>query len=80
MSDRDSLRRLGILAMLASAGEIGVSLPNLIAGMKLLTAEQVMDGLSILRRKGCLSEVPDRIRMAIGRLFGGMPPKTWSFR
>jgi hypothetical protein len=52
MSDRDALRRLGILAIVASCGEIGMSLPSAIAGMKILTAEQVMDGLKTLQRKG----------------------------
>jgi hypothetical protein len=52
MSERDSLRRLGILALVASCGEIGIALPSAIAGLKLLTAEQVMDGLATLQHRG----------------------------
>jgi DNA-binding MarR family transcriptional regulator len=52
MSDRDALRRLGILSLIASCGEIGASKPSLIAGLRMLTEEQVIDGLAKLLRRG----------------------------
>jgi DNA-binding MarR family transcriptional regulator len=51
-ADSHRLRRLAILALLASAGERGLNLPGMIAGIRLLTPETIASALDKLQRQG----------------------------
>jgi hypothetical protein len=54
MSDVDRLRRLAVLALLAAAGDTGLNLPGLIAGLRVLTPDSVQACLNELQRKGLI--------------------------